>query len=67
MRSGEVDSSPNVCKKNEVDLFGVFDGHNGYRGSLFARENLLQNIQEHLPEDVSADDAKKATHDAYLR
>jgi hypothetical protein len=79
--SGRAEHAPNndaggggnedrlMFTKQDIAYYGVFDGHNGYRCSLYAREMLLQNIQRELPETggLSVSLLKNATRQAYLK
>uniref|UniRef100_A0A0C3TB71 PPM-type phosphatase domain-containing protein n=1 Tax=Guillardia theta (strain CCMP2712) TaxID=905079 RepID=A0A0C3TB71_GUITC len=50
-----------------MSLFGVFDGHNGYRGSLYVREMLLHNIASSLEEETSLAEVQSAIQQAYVK
>eukprot|EP00960_Hanusia_phi_P018388 542250-Hanusia_phi.AAC.1 len=54
-------------KKRELSLFGVFDGHNGYRGSLYVREMLLHNIASFLEDETSLIQVQSAIRQAYIK
>lgn len=63
---GNQDQS--VISKGDIAYYGVFDGHNGYRCSLYAREMLLQNLDGELPEHgISVELLENATRQAYLK
>jgi len=70
-RAGKGDVTDNVTSgvsKEDVALYGVFDGHNGYRCSLYAREMLLKHIKAALPEDEAAlSHLEAAIRAAYLK
>lgn len=53
-------------KKRDLSLFGVFDGHNGYRGSLYVREMLLHNIASSLEEETSLAEVQSAIQQVSL-
>lgn len=37
-------------------IFQIFDGHNGSRAAIYAKENLLSNILSAIPPNLSRDD-----------
>ncbi|KAJ1479418.1 phosphatase 2C-like domain-containing protein [Baffinella frigidus] len=62
----EVAEEDRTVRKEEISLFGVFDGHNGKHASAFAREHLLRNIASRIPPKATLNDLRMAVHDGYL-
>lgn len=48
----------------EASIFGVFDGHGGYRAAQFCKENLLQSIAQDIEKEA---DPSKALSRSFMR
>ena len=68
LAKGASSGESSTFAKQQIAYYGVFDGHNGYRCSLYAREMLLQNVHGQLADDgISVEQLTDATRQGYLK